>query len=267
MSTSSRSKRSLGPILWPLGLVGVGVILLLSNFLLLGDFAVVDLWPLLLVVLGLQILLRGDVVPDDSSTPFAITRGSVESASLEINAAEIDVQIGSTDQTSSDRLIAGQFARKSRPTLEVDDTHAHLRMARSQTPWLSFTNWDAYLSPDLAWQIVVGTNLGQITLDLSDINVRNVLASTGFGAIQITLPQQAEEAIYLRSLLGSITVQAPPDTNVRIRIEGSRMFTVQADETRYDQIEAGLYRTYATEHDDQMIDVVIAGTFGDAYLT
>ena len=66
----------------------------MGNFLLLEEFNMLDLWPLLLVIPGVQVLLRGDLVPDDAARPFGITRGSVESATLHINAGEIDVEIG-----------------------------------------------------------------------------------------------------------------------------------------------------------------------------
>ena len=94
---ASQEKRvrsqSQGPVLWSLLLILLGVALLLDNFLLLGDFNALALTPLALVVIGAQILLRGDVVPNEEARTFGVTRGSVEAATLEISSGEIDVQI------------------------------------------------------------------------------------------------------------------------------------------------------------------------------
>ena len=140
-----------GLALWSLALVALGIILLLDNFLLLSGFNAAALWPLVLVVLGAVILLRGDFVPSDEARSFGITRGSVESAALEISAGAIDVQ-GYALQRES-RLIAGQFAANSRPSLDVQGTHANLRMDRAATPWLSFADWKVGLARDLPWSL------------------------------------------------------------------------------------------------------------------
>ncbi|MCL4255000.1 MAG: hypothetical protein KJ043_14645, partial [Anaerolineae bacterium] len=130
-----RTKIIAFPMLWASLIAGVGVILLLSNFGLLGDFNVVALLPLLLVIAGAQILLRGDFIPNADTRDFGITRGSVESATLEISSGTIDVDILALQREG--RLIAGQFAVNSRPMLDVRDTYAHLKLFRSKTPWWS----------------------------------------------------------------------------------------------------------------------------------
>ena len=88
-----QARQSRGPWLWPLALAIVGVVLLLDNFLLLGDFNPTLLWPLLLVIAGAQILLQGDILPVRQAKTFGITRGSVEAGTLDISAGEIDVNV------------------------------------------------------------------------------------------------------------------------------------------------------------------------------
>ena len=51
-----------------------GGLLLFNNFLLLEDFNVVALWPLLLVAAGAYILLRGDLLPSDTYHVWHHTR-------------------------------------------------------------------------------------------------------------------------------------------------------------------------------------------------
>jgi hypothetical protein len=258
------AKPSRGPIIWPFALAVIGVVLLLDNFLLLGDFDTNLLWPLVLVVAGAQILLRGDIAPGWDTKTFGITRGSVESATLEISSGEIDVQVRPLQREG--RLIAGQYAAQSRPQMSVNETHAYLRMNRAATPWLSFANWEMGLARDLPWQIFVSTHLGQVNLDLSNLIIQDVTAATGFGDMRVVCPREAFGVIRLQSALGNIQVVTPHGYQVRIIAQSGRMFGVHVDENRYAQPEPGVYVAYDAEEDAPLVEVHITGTFGDAYL-
>jgi hypothetical protein len=259
-------------------IAGIGVVLLLHNFLLLGDFNVMALLPLALVVIGAQILLRGDLVPASDSKTFGITRGSVESATLEINSGEVDIEIGALQREG--RLIAGQYAPQARPQLIVDGTHTTLKMQRSHTPWLFWGDWQMGLAQDLPWSLYVSTHLGQAVLDLSQIVVQEATIATGIGDVRLTAPREAFAPLKLRSTLGDVHVSVPDSYRARITIQASRLFRVYADDEHYVELEQGVYVTrsalYFDENgnasllsDDQfpLIDLVISGTFGDAYLS
>ncbi len=259
-----QAKSSRGPWLWPLALALIGIILLLDNFLLLGDFNVTLLWPLLLVVAGAQILLRGDLSPSDDNKTFGITRGSVESAILEISAADIDVQIRALQREG--RLIAGQFATQSRPQMSVNDTRAHLKMERAVTPWLSFSPWEMGLARDLPWQIYVSSSLGQVNIDLSNLIIEGGVIATGLGDIRIMSPFECFGTLYIHSSVGNIQFIAPPGHHVQVRIIGGRLFGVHIDEGRYTQLEPDLYMAYDADENSPLVEVQLSGTFGDAYL-
>jgi len=252
------------PLIWPLALVGVGVVLLLNNFLLLSGFNVAALWPLLLVAAGAQILLRGDLTPSTEARTFAITRGSVESGTLEISAGEIDVHVRGLQREG--RLIAGQYALDSRPHLNVVENHAHLRLARSATPWLSFADWEMGLAPDLPWQVLISTSLGQVQLDLADVIVHEVAVGTGFGDIRLVCPKEAFAPVRLRSALGNVHIITPPGCRTRVTVQGSPVFHVHADEQRYEQFEAGVYAAIEADEGAPLVEIQVSGSFGDAYL-
>src|SRR5690606_31902781 len=216
-----------------------GVALLLNNFLLLSGFNLTALWPLLLVVAGAQVLIRGDIIPRGEGRAFGITRGSVESATLEISAGEIDVNARPLQREG--RLIAGQFAADSRPDLQVTDTHAVLRMDRASTPWLSFADWDMGLSPDLPWQMYTTTHPRQNRMDLAGLIIAEGVLATGIGDIRLVCPRETLGPITVKSALGNIHIATPDGTNSRISARKSRLFNVHADETRYDEVEPGVY--------------------------
>ncbi len=253
-----------GLLLWSLALVALGIVLLLNNFLLLSGFNAGALWPLLLVIIGGVILLRGDIVPSSEARTFGITRGSVESAALEVSAGEIDVDVRALQREG--RLIAGQFAAGSRPSLNVQDNHANLKMARAATPWLSFADWSAALAPDLPWSVFVTTHLGQAQLDLSGLIIQRAVIATGFGDVRVVCPDETFEPIYVRSTLGNIHVIVPPGLRVQVRTGGSALFRVHADENRYEAQENGVYLARDAEELRSLVEIDIRGTFGDAYL-
>lgn len=260
-----RARGSRGLWIGSLALLALGIVLLLNNFLLLSGFNVLSLWPLLLVILGALILLRGDILPGSEARTFGITRGSVESATLEVSAGEIDVVARALQREG--RLIAGQYAFDSRPELSVQDTHTTLRMDRAATPWLSFANWEVALARDLPWGLYVSTSLGQIDLDLRGLILHKAVLASGIGDIRLVCPQEAFEPIIVRSSLGSIRVLTPPGSNAQIVVQGSRLFRVHVDEARYEQPESGLYVSRNADENAPPIQIYVGGTFGDAYLS
>jgi hypothetical protein len=258
-------------------LAGVGIVLLLDNFLLLGDFNVTALLPLLLVVAGAQILLRGDILPSAESRTFGITRGSVESATLEVNSGEIDVEIGALQREG--RLIAGQYAPQSRPQLLVDGTHTTLRMMRSQTPWLFWGDWQLGLAQDLPWGIFISTHLGQANLDFSRLIIQEAAIATGLGDVRLICPREALSVLYVRSAVGNLHIISPERYRVRITVRGGRLFGVHADSQRYLAVEPNVFVTHdalqqtedgftlLSDEEYPLVDIEISGTFGDAYLS
>ena len=259
------AKGSRGPWLWPLLIAAFGVVLLLNNFLLLGDFNAMSLWPLALVAIGAVILVRGDVLPSAEGRTFGITRGSVESATLEISAAEIDVQARGLQQEG--RLIAGQYALGSRPAMRVSDTHTHLVMNRAATPWFSLSNWELGLARDLPWELFVSTHLGQINLDLADVIVKQVVLASGIGDIRVIAPPEALDNIQIRSTLGNIHLITPVGYRTRVTVQHGRFFGVHADENRYEQFENQTFVALDPHEGAPLVEIFVSGTFGDAYLT
>lgn len=259
-----QTEESRGPVLWPLLFIAVGVVILLDNFLLLGDFNVAGLLPLLLVVAGAQILLRGDLVPDSSIRTFGITRGSVESGTLEISAGDIDVEIRSLQREG--RLIAGQFAGESRPRLDVEANHATLQFLRSDTPWYAFVDWQIALTRDLPWQIFASTHLGQLNFDLSNLIVQEAVIATGIGDIRLVSPQEALAPLTVQSAVGTIHLITSRGYATRIYVREGLMFSVRVDETRYVQSEPGIYDSVDADDNAPLVEIYVKGAFGDAYL-
>ncbi len=259
-----QERSSRGLMLGSLFLLAVGMILLLNNFLFISGFNVTTLWPLLLVVLGGIIVLRGDILSGGSGRTFGVTRGSVETAVLEINSGAVDVKIRPLSQPG--RLIAGQFAPNTRPQLAVSENHAHIQMDRASAPLLALSDWEIGVAHDLPWSIYVSTHLGEVDFDLNGLILQNSLIATGIGDIRVICPTEAMEPLTIRSTLGRIQFITPQGIPARIRVKEGRFFSVKADTERYEQVEDGVYMSRNFNSELPVVDVYITGSFGDAYI-
>lgn len=263
----SRAGHSGGLVLLPVLLVVIGILLLLWNFLLFDIFNPIGLLPLLLVALGAQILLRGDFIPERHQRAFGITRGSVQEASLEIQAADVDVVLEALAPEQSERLIAGQYAPQARPVLNVDGTHASLLFQRHQTSWSAMADWVMGLARDLPWRVYASTNTGQIRADFGDLILDKAMLASGLGDIHLILPYEAFEVLVVTSTMGNIHIITPEGYCSSIRVEGGALSRVQVDESRYEQDEAGnVYIAKDVGDDMPLVEVIINSAYGDVYI-
>jgi hypothetical protein len=258
------------PWLWPILLMIGGVILLLKNFLLV-DFDVRPYWPILLLALGIQLLVRGDIGPSWQAHTFGITRGSVQSGSIEIESGELDVQLRALRK--SGRLIAGQYTARSRPALTVRNNHATLRMQRGQTWWLSLADWDVGLAHDLPWGVLVSSHLGRLEIDLRGLEIDRAYVSSGLGSVNVVCPAQTSGPVVARSTFGDVRLTIPPDSRAVIRVNPGAFGRVRVDATRFALSEPGVYATVSRDGQDDAVGeppdlaVVASTVFGSIYIS
>ncbi|MBN1287363.1 MAG: hypothetical protein JXB47_18325 [Anaerolineae bacterium] len=239
-----RSEPNRPPRFWPLIAIVAGVVLLLANFRLI-DFDVLQLWPLLVVAVGLQALLQGDIGISWQGQTFGITRGSVEQATLEADAGEIDLRLRALRKEG--RLLAGQYTARSRPTLEVEHNHATLRMRRGSTWLLSLADWDVGLAPDLPWSLLLSAHLGKIGADLRQLDIDEARISTGFGDIRLVCPDREAGPLWVRSTFGNIAVEIPEAMPAAVRIHSTALARVKVSE-RFQEMEPGLWLTLTPDY-------------------
>ncbi|MCS6834524.1 MAG: hypothetical protein NZ750_00715 [Anaerolineae bacterium] len=246
-------------------LVGLGLVLLLNSFMLLGEVQLGSLWPLALVGLGLLVLVRGDLAPNDQTRRFSITRGSVQSATLEISAGDVDVTLMALPVEQQERLVVGSFALAARPALSVNDTHALVRMDRAEVGWNSLAEWEVRLAQNVPWVIYTSTSTGQQIIDLSELVLAQAHLASGIGAIRLVLPREFLEGawVQVRVNLAVLTISTPLGLRVLVQAQG-RFLRLNADPARY-QLTAEGWRSSADET-LPLLRVQISGTFGDVRL-
>lgn len=236
------------PLLISFVLVVAGAALLLHNFLLL-DVPALDparWWPVLLILAGVQILWRGDLAFTWQAQTFGITRGNVQSAALEVGSGEIDVKIRALRREG--RLIAGQYAARSRPALAVRGGQARLSMQRGQTWLLSLADWEIGLTRDLPWQVLVSAFLGDVDADLRELRVEKAYLASGFGDVRMVAPDHwlagsGELLMCGASTFGNVTLIVPAGAAAAVHVQAGPLARIQIDETRFLLREPGVYAT------------------------
>jgi hypothetical protein len=254
------------PGLWPLVLIAGGIALLLNNFFLL-DFALAPYWPILLVLVGLQLLLKGDIAPSWQAHTFGITRGSVQSGSIEIESGEVDVQLRALRKPG--RLVAGQYTARSRPSLAVRNNHATLRLQRGQTWWLSLADWDVGLADDLPWSVLASSYLGRMEVDLRGLAIDRAYISSGLGTVTVVCSENAAGPVVARSTFGDVRLSLPPDTPAVITISANPFGRVRMDHARFEEVEPGVYVTKLNGSDvadDAYLNISASTVFGSIFI-
>ncbi len=256
------------PLVLPILLVGIGVLLLLKNFLLIENLDIFQYWPVLLVLAGLQILTRGDIGITWHAQTFGITRGNVQTASLEAISGELDVKIRALRREG--RLIAGQYTGRSRPVLNVRGNHARLIMQRGQTWPFSLADWEIGLAKDLPWRLLVSTHLGELDIDLHGLRIDQANVASGLGDVRLVVSDVNDGSqsgdVRACSTFGNVTLIIPPHVEAVVRIERKPLARLQIDEARFLMLEPGVYATLGYEQSAAPINAELTSTFGTVRL-
>lgn len=251
------------PILWPLLLVATGALLLLDNFLLI-EIDLQSIYPIALILLGLQLLWRGDIAPSWQAQTFGITRGNVEEGLLEVSSGELDVRLKASSRP--DRLIEGQYTARSRPSLRVRNNRATLKMQRGTTWLLSLADWRINVSPDLPWSILVSTYLGQLDIDLRGLQIEHGYIASGIGDIRLICSDTLAGEIEVRSNLGDVRLAIPEGIPAILRVDAGPLSRIIRHSKRY--LEQPDYAIVTEEYDPDQpaIQVRVGSTFGNIHL-
>jgi len=241
----------------PLILILVGVALLLRQ-LGIWSFSwtyVWRLWPLLLVVFGLDILLSGTrlgglvflllttgiivlafvLLPPSEVGQRGAYSESFEYPSKGVHAVTLYLQMGvGTVELSSDidedKLVEATIAydeQGMRPTseftLEGGDAIVRIKSAHSTgTPFggSAAGEWIVKINPSIPVQLKITAGVNKTDFDLGDITLESLDLDMGVGDVDIQLPQKGPYEVDIDGGVGMLTLDIPPGVEARIRIDG-----------------------------------------------
>jgi hypothetical protein len=242
---------------WPALLILAGIVALLVN---VGQipvervFQVVNLWPLILIVIGLELIIRrlmhgvaGDVAaavvvlvailgaatyvaaapnPAANQTLDASEQlGDVQSASLEINAGAATVSISSDSEIGTDLYKAHIAYSGTKPDVTFDASSRKLTISQRGNNFMVFQSrrfeLDLQINPKVTWAVEVNTGAATSTLDLSQVQLKSLSLNSGAAKDDIRLGP-ATQAVPVEIDGGALTVRIhrPKGTEASVDVSG-----------------------------------------------
>lgn len=248
-------------LLFPLILIGIGVVVLLANTGVLSRPALErlgDLWPLLLVILGLQLILN-HTLPRQQATLIGLAvaaviviaavayatlapatsfgaqkldasaqTGGLTAATLDVNysAATIDVKAASL----GDRLYQIHVdypGGENPPTISLDHESGRLEIRESSSfsPFHLFGSNRRHvvltLTDHIPWTIQIGGGAANLSLDLRQLQLTRLDVSGGANQMDAQLPApKGTIVIDISGGASNLTLRAPAETQWRVGVSG-----------------------------------------------
>lgn len=285
MTRADRSRRSL-----PLLLIGLGVLLLVAHlgWLRLDLWALLQLWPLALVAVGVDILLGGRYrlavvlgtlvagaalsvggaglgAADTRTERVAQPLGGARTAVLELQTGVGDLRLNTSGDP--DMLISGtvQAARGERitQTFREGGGAASFALRSERRGGVGAVGgrrlWNLSLTPAVPLELRVETGVGRATLELENAQLTELQVSTGVGDALLTLPRAGRYEATLETGVGAATVRIPDGVAVRLTVSrGVGTVTVRGNFGR--DGERYLSPDYATA--EHRVDLRVNGGVG-----
>ena len=238
---STEHPRGYRSIFWPVLLVGLGVIWLLANLEIIPGWSwwnLWRLWPLLLVVIGLDLLFarRSPLIgallglatvaaavavllaapslgwtsnPEAISEMFNEPLGSARSAEVELEfslgTSTVEALPDSTDLIRIEGTHLGEVAFTA-----TGDTSKSIRLQEVGGPFsvnlgpfqMEKLRWDVGLTPKIPLKLRIDSGVGSARLDLADLQIASLDLTMDVGVVTLFLP--ATEATYEVALSGGV---------------------------------------------------------------
>ena len=256
---SERRRRHGGGLVWPMILIGAGIVFLLNNLGILpwGVWQTIfQMWPLLLIAVGLDILIGrrsawgsllvvmlllaalGFAVWLGTSQHSGTTTYRSETINQPMNgasSAEVEIGFGTGDLRidalmESAGLIEGKIDLG--PREQINRTYSQSGEKanyglRSENAWVTPSGnvwdqnkrWDLGLSRDIPIGLSVNTGVGRSTLDLSQLNLTTLKVNSGVGQTTVTLPRHGQLSAEVDNGVGDLTVVIPKGMAASVRMD------------------------------------------------
>ena len=258
MNTSYRR----GPdLFWPIILIGAGIIFLLSNLGVISGNPwpiLWNLWPVLLIVIGLDILFGrrsmlggligaalgvllvvgviGLLVLQPNLPGFSLGNGDLHSSHNSallgnVQAAGVSIDFGSGSNrlyalADSDKLVDADINYYGSLTFDVStsNTQANVQID-SHSSGIFFGGFgggekqDIGLNTRPVYDLTLGVGSGGADLDLSKLNLSGGRIDVGSGSVGLRLPSTGKFTLRIDGGSGSLRVRVPGSVALRVEYD------------------------------------------------
>jgi Domain of unknown function (DUF5668) len=243
--------------IWPAIFILAGVFALLANEGVLSVdslYQLVDLWPLILIVSGLEIIVHRSlqgraaelaaplivlvaiagaiayvaVAPNVQTTrtmDASESVGGLDQVSLEIDAGSASVTINAGGSSDSDLYKAHIQYSGPKPRVSLDRGSGDLRITQSSPNFAFFQNHkfvlNLTLNPDVTWAITDNSGASTDTLNLAGVKVGSIQLNTGASHSDIILgPPSGIVPVTINGGAVTVHVHRPGGTPVSVAVSG-----------------------------------------------
>lgn len=250
-------------LFWPIILIGVGSILLLTNLgVIHGNpwTIIFQLWPVLLIALGLEILLGGSTrwravvsallglalvggilwiliaqpaIPGLNFGSSNLQTTNVSQSLNGVESARLDLSFGAGTGkvyalSDSSNLIEGQLQTYSSPNFSVSTSGNRATIVLGPGPVsvpvifpsVSEEKWEVGLNSSVSYQIDLNVGVGQSSIDLTKLDISGGEIDGGVGSSDLYLPGDGQYRLEINGGVGTIRIYVPSNLAVRAEVNG-----------------------------------------------
>ena len=233
-------------VAWPILMIGAGIFLLVYYFGPQTDISwtqILQLWPILLIAVGIDVLFKGQSgwvsllgiilavlllggaiwLAGEGVQVSANYRQISQTLAAEAGRAEYELSqdVGELligDGGGTDELISG--------TVTPDDVVQDLELQGTQLTYTlddqgpSFfphtARWDLELNRSLPAVLRINTGVGELKVQIPDLELDALLVNQGVGRILVSLPESSAEEILIKQGVGEIRITLPSQARIAV---------------------------------------------------
>ena len=246
-------------MLWPLVLIAVGVVFLLGNYGLIQPvsfLALLALWPVLLVLLGIDIafarrwpietlaaeviiiglaLLLAATQPNalslttfsfggssgcgDPRSTVSVPRGSLQSLSVTINGGAARYHLaGGASAAMEANASYDELCLTAR---DASGGRGDVRLSQGGTRFGGDNDITVKLANDLPASVTMNAGAGEFDLDLHELKITDARLNIGASNTTVVLPHPSGDVV-IRADGGasSVVIEIPADVEARVTVSG-----------------------------------------------
>ena len=295
-------------LFWPIVLIGVGSILLLTNLgVIHGNpwTIIFQLWPVLLIALGLEILLGGSTgwravvsallglalvggilwiliaqppIPglnfgasNLQTTTVSQPRNGVESARAELSFGAGTSKVYALSDSTN--LIEGQLQTYSAPNFSVSTSNDRATIVLGPGPVsvplifpaVSEEIWNVGLNSAVTYQLDLNVGVGQSTIDLTKLDISGGQIDGGVGTSELYLP--GNNGKYRLTINGGVgTIRIAVPSNLAVRAEVDGGLGSFNRLPEMQQVRDDVYETPGFSSAENAVTLIIDGGVGSISL-
>lgn len=253
-------------IFWAVILVAAGFLLLANNLGLFNINLWRLFWPTMLVILGVWFLVgtatgTGEFVMEESSVDL----GKAKNASITVKYGAGRLRMDASAEAG--KLVSGTFANGLDSRVKELDggLDVVLQPATQAFPdvffpgnWLSGRglSWDCGLSKEIPLNLVFEIGAAEASLDLTDLQVKELALKTGASSTEVKLPAKAGNTYFkVEAGAASLVIRIPEGVAARVDADAG-LATVSVNQNRFPK-QGGIYQSADYETADNKIDIRI----------